>query len=102
MATGDTNTTGYYKIEACCTFINAAAEKEIYLNFVQLTPSVSTLCFSIGSSGVEDAATTYNNVSISDMLLLTAGLTYNFSFSSQTGTTSDLYSSSKALITRVT
>ncbi len=96
------NTTGYYKVEGCCTFINTAAEKEIYLNFSQLTPSVSTLCFSIGSSGIEDSGTTYNNVSISDMLLLSAGRTYNFSYSSQTGTSSDLYSSSKALITRVT
>ena len=95
-------TTGYYKVEACCTFINTAAEKEIYLNFFQLTPSASILCFSVGSCGIEDAGTTYNNVSISDMLLLTAGITYNFSFSSQTGTSSDLYAYSRALITRVT
>jgi hypothetical protein len=96
------NTTGYYKVEASFTYINTAQEKEIYLNFGQLTPSVATLCFSIDSCGTYDAGTTYSNSSISDILLLTAGRTYNFSYSSQTGTSSTLYSTSRAHLTRIT
>ena len=92
------NQQGNYKIEFCGSFYdgNTTGEKEVYFIFEDSTGLISN---SIGFIARADSATTYTNISFLDVVSLSTGVSYNFSFTSNTGQTASMYANGRCLIT---
>ena len=92
------NQTGTYKIEFVGSFYdgNVYGEKEVYFIFEDSTGLISN---SIGFIARADSSTTYSNLSFLDVVSLSTGVSYNFSFTSNTGQTASMYANGRCLIT---
>jgi hypothetical protein len=96
------NTTGYYRVTANISLSAPSAETAVTVNFRQVTPSATTLSSAVTGLPLVGVSTTSANVTLSDILLLTATYTYNFTWSSTSNASAIILASSRVLIERLT
>lgn len=96
------NTTGYYRVTANISLSSPSAETGVTVNFRQVTPSATTISSATGGLPIVGVSTTSGNVTLSDILLLTATYTYNFTWSSTANSSAIVLSNSRALFERLT
>lgn len=96
------NTTGYYEINANFEFLNITGERLIETLFERVTPSQLDISRIFTSCTIPEAGDTFIASHLQDIVTLTAGETYRFSFGSLGGASADLSTNSKVIIKRIT
>jgi len=96
------NSTGYYEINANFEFLNITGERLIETLFERVTPSQLDISRIFTSCTIPEAGDTFIASHLQDIVTLTAGETYRFSFGSLGGASADLSTNSKVIIKRIT
>ena len=96
------NTTGYYEINANFEFLNITGERLIETLFERVTPSQLDISRIFTSCTIPESGDTFIASHLQDIVTLTAGETYRFSFGSLGGSSADLSTNSKVIIKRIT
>ena len=96
------NTTGYYEINANFEFLNITGERLIETLFERVTPSQLDISRIFTSCTIPESGDTFIASHLQDIVTLTAGETYRFSFGSLGGASADLSTNSKVIIKRIT
>ncbi len=96
------NSTGYYEINANFEFLNITGERLIETLFERVTPSQLDISRIFTSCTIPESGDTFIASHLQDIVTLTAGETYRFSFGSLGGSSADLSTNSKVIIKRIT